>query len=278
MTGLPAQFARQSSIYWLLLPVSLLLLLVSLRVQAYGAAGHHQICAMAYQLVQPATKQQIDQLMQQAPVNDFAKGCSWPDEVRAMPGYRFTKTHHFINVPRQQKTLSPKDCAQSGCILSALSHHAGMLQNTAISARRRAESLLFYGHFIGDLHQPLHVSYADDLGGNKTALYFFKQPTNLHGLWDSQLPNQLGFTEQASAGSLLLRLKPGQQQQWQQGDALQWGQQSLTLTRLIYQSYRPGMLYNEAHLKRDTPIAEQRLLQAAVRLSHQLDLLLQSKE
>lgn len=262
---------------WLLSLTAVLLFSPTVAL-AYGAAGHQQICAMAYQLVTPTTKTQIDQLIQQAPVADFARGCSWPDEVRAMPGYNFTKTHHFINVPRPQKTLTRRDCAASGCLLSALEHQAALLRNAALPARRRAEALLFYSHFIGDLHQPLHVSYADDLGGNKTALYFFKRPTNLHGLWDRELPEQLGFTNDARPGELLQRLRPGQQQQWQQGDALAWGQQSLTLTRQIYQRYQPGMLYADAQLQRDAAVAEQRLLQAAVRLSHQLDLLLQVRE
>ena len=31
-------------------------------------------------------------------------------------------------------------------------------------------ALKFLGHWIGDLHQPLHVSYADDKGGNHVTL------------------------------------------------------------------------------------------------------------
>lgn len=244
---------------------------------AYGAAGHQQICAVALQLASESTRQQISTLMLQGPVSDFAKGCSWPDEIRSIPGYQFTKGHHFVNVSRRSKTLQAADCPANGCLLSALNHHAAMLKSNA-TARQKAQSLLFFSHFVADLHQPLHVSYADDQGGNKTAVYFFKKPANLHGIWDRQLPEAFGVNDHTDPLLLRQRINDEQRQQWSAGNYLQWGQQSLQLTRLIYQHYQPGMLYSDAELRRDMPQAEQRLLQAAVRLSWSLDQLLQTAE
>ena len=40
-------------------------------------------------------------------------------------------------------------------------------------------------HLIGDLHQPLHVGYSSDKGGNSMQLLFNDKKTNLHSLWDS---------------------------------------------------------------------------------------------
>jgi len=253
---------------------SLLLVLFSPLSQAYSAAGHQQICAVALQLATETTRQQINTLMQHGPVKDFVTGCSWPDEIRAVPGYQFTKSHHFVNVSRHSKTLKPSDCPAQGCLLSALNHHAAMLTSKA-GLRQKAESLLFFSHFIADLHQPLHVSYADDQGGNKTAVYFLKQPANLHGIWDRNLPEALGINAETDPAWLRQNISNKAQTQWQQGSYLQWGQQSLALTRLIYQHYKPGMLYTEADLSRDKPLAKQRILQAAVRLSYRLDQLLQ---
>lgn len=244
---------------------------------AYGAAGHQQICAIALQLTSESTRQTIQALMQQGPVTDFATGCSWPDEIRSVPGYQFTKGHHFVNVSRASKTLQAKDCPANGCLLSALNHHAAMLTSGALP-RQKAQSLLFFSHFVADLHQPLHVSYADDQGGNKTALYFFKKPANLHGVWDRQLPEAFGVTAAADPVQLRQRISDLQRQQWSTGSYLQWGQQSLQLTRLIYRHYKPGMLYSDTELNRDKPLAEQRLLQAAVRLSVSLDQLLQTAD
>jgi hypothetical protein len=46
-------------------------------------------------------------------------------------------------------------------------------------------SVLFLDHWLGDIYQPLHISFADDLGGN--SLIFSHLATkckNLHWYWD----------------------------------------------------------------------------------------------
>jgi hypothetical protein len=40
-------------------------------------------------------------------------------------------------------------------------------------------------HFVGDAHQPLHVSNNHDHGGNDDPVIFMGLPTNLHAVWDS---------------------------------------------------------------------------------------------
>lgn len=253
----------------------LCLLCVVSKAQAFGAAGHRQVCQLAYQLIKPATRQQVDALLQMAPVQEYAQGCVWPDLVLRQAEYQFTAPLHYLNVPRSQARLKPADCAAKGCVLSAMQHYAALLKHGAHN-RQQAEALLFYSHFVADLHQPLHISYADDLGGNKTALYYFGAPANLHSVWDTAMLKSLGYADDlALAGKKLAQLSAGKVRRWQAGYAEVWAQQSLTQTRLIYQQYRPGMLFSEKELSRDGPVIEQRLLQAAVRLATQLEQLLQ---
>lgn len=255
-----------------------ILLCLPATARAFGSIGHQQICNLAYQLVTPDTRQQIDQLLAAGPAQTFAQGCVWPDEVRRDPAYQFTTPFHYLNVPRQQSRLQPKDCAAKGCLLSALRHYGALLQQPGAS-RQRAEALLFYSHFLADLHQPLHVSYADDLGGNKTAVYYFGTPANLHGIWDTAMLKSLGYNDnQQLAADKLAALQPAKVRQWQSGSPLIWAQQSLTQTRQVYQQYKPGMLFSQPELNRDGPVIEKRLLQAAVRLAGQLDQLLHSAD
>lgn len=245
------------------------------KVLAFGSIGHQQVCSLAYQLVKPDTRQQIDLLLAVGPEKQFAEGCVWPDEARREPAYQFTTPFHYLNVPRQQSQVKATDCAARGCLLSALKHYAALLKQPGQN-RQRAEALLFYSHFIADLHQPLHVSYADDLGGNKTAVYYFGKPSNLHGIWDTAMLKSLGYADnQQLAAGKLAALPPATILQWQTGQPLVWAQQSLTQTRKVYQRYKPGMLFSQPELDRDGPLIETRLLQAAVRLAWQLDQLLQ---
>lgn len=47
-------------------------------------------------------------------------------------------------------------------------------------------SLRFLVHFLGDVHQPLHLTNRDR-GGNSDPVKFEGRRMNLHGLWDGQL-------------------------------------------------------------------------------------------
>jgi hypothetical protein len=42
-------------------------------------------------------------------------------------------------------------------------------------------------HLLGDLSQPLHAGYGDDLGGNSVAFQFDTLKTNLHKFWDEEI-------------------------------------------------------------------------------------------
>ncbi len=248
--------------------------LLAVQAHAFSRTGHQQICQAAYQLLSQSAQQQVDALLALQPGLSFADGCVWPDEARSEAAYRYTAPHHFINVARAARKVQPQDCAKVGCLLSAISHHGALLQTLPRSAAKRS-SLLFFSHFIADLHQPLHVSYADDQGGNKTAVYFLQQPANLHGVWDRALLSTLGYEQNSHLlADKLAQISAQQQQQWQQGNALSWSNESLQQTQKIYQSYRPGMLLDEAAIARDSPVIELRLQQAAVRLAALLELYL----
>ena len=46
-------------------------------------------------------------------------------------------------------------------------------------------ALNYIVHLVGDLHQPLHVGFLDDLGGTTTKVTFNGKEQTLHELWDS---------------------------------------------------------------------------------------------
>ncbi len=71
-------------------------------------------------------------------------------------------------------------------------------------------------HFVGDIHQPLHVrlvrdklltrvqvSYADDEGGNKVFASFFGERKNLHEIWDEKLLEKWNSDTLAASKELL---------------------------------------------------------------------------
>jgi hypothetical protein len=121
---------------------------------------------------------------------------------------------------------------------------------------------------VGDIHQPLHAGYRDDLGGNKYQVQFEGHGSNLHRVWDSGLLKTRGLDWQAYAsrldaeGPLPPPIAP------LDDPYAQWAEQSCRITRDIYPSkHKIGPAYVEAEL----PVAEHQLRLAGQRLAGVLD-------
>ncbi|MCF4009133.1 S1/P1 nuclease [Rheinheimera sp. UJ63] len=248
-------------------------LLISFNSFGFGRTGHALICNMSLQLLSVQTQQHVASLVAASPHTEFSSACAWPDEVRSEEEYRWSAPHHYVNMPRPEQEIKHEHCPEQGCILSAI---ADMQQRLTADATDW-QALLFLAHYLGDLHQPLHVSYADDLGGNRTAVYFYnpETPANLHGIWDSSMLHKLGYDEDYQRQEwLFLQINPENTALWQQGSVLDWANESARLTFDIYQHYRPGMLIDDSYLAQYQATLEQRLQQAAVRLALLLEQLL----
>jgi hypothetical protein len=70
-----------------------------------------------------------------------------------------------------------RDCAKNGCVVSAILDFTRVLLPShtisSIPDVKASEALAFLVHFIGDMHNPLHV-LGMDRGGNRysTFVYF----------------------------------------------------------------------------------------------------------
>jgi hypothetical protein len=61
------------------------------------------------------------------------------------------------------------------------------LKDRQLPERQRLEALKYIVHFVGDAHQPLHVSNNLDRGGNDLPVVFMGLQTNLHAVWDTSI-------------------------------------------------------------------------------------------
>ncbi|QQD22672.1 endonuclease [Oceanospirillaceae bacterium ASx5O] len=230
--------------------------------QAFDFQGHALVCQMAYAQLSESVQKKVDALVAKSPEKHFSVACAWPDNVRDQKRYEHTKPWHFVNVPRSATSVSVSDCPKQGCLLSAITTMQQRLQKKPDTDW---QALLFLGHFIADLHQPMHVSYFDDRGGNRTSVRFLGDKTNLHYLFDGDILGKRNFRQQAP--QWLTTISAEQQQQWQQGDVLSWAGESLQITRTIYAqlpaSHKIGSDYRDTF----APQLEQQMKKASVRLA-----------
>jgi len=159
----------------------LLVLLASTgSAMAWGDLGHEVVCEIAFKELNPQVRNKVTSLIHLDPeFRTFAKSCTWPDgEPRIRP------SEHYVNVPRSAKKLeiSTPCPVAAPCVVTAIDND---MRDLALSPDDSDQLRLLksLGHWVGDIHQPLHVSFEDDRGANKIDV---DAPcdSNLHSVWD----------------------------------------------------------------------------------------------
>lgn len=254
--------------------------LASMPASGWGWEAHKLICGLSEKKLTSKAKAKIGEWLSQSGeleggVTDFPKACLWPDMVKHSTR-RDTYKHHFINVPDDASTVSFKrDCSATPCIatgieqaLKDLSHNPEDLAGIT----RRAAALRFLGHYIADLHQPLHVGNASDWGGNKIRVSWRGKETNLHALWDYEMIETVGLKHPTSMNYLAIA------DQELEGKVIEdWFNESLLLARnIVYQDLKgneltSGDTISEAYFNRSKPIIIERIRIAAARLAYLLN-------
>jgi hypothetical protein len=147
---------------------------------AWGDQGHKVICEIAMRLAQPSTRAEIQKLISNDDRFDsFSDSCTWPDHPRQRA------SEHFLNLPRDSDGLHSETCpGATNCVVTAIKKDFEVLSSNSASQVQKLASLRFLGHWVGDIHQPLHVSFEDDRGGNSILVTGECGGSNLHSAWD----------------------------------------------------------------------------------------------
>lgn len=179
---------------------------VSSGAKAWGKFGHLTICELAYRNLTPAARITVSDLLKSRSggitvpgrgraadrhYTAFSAGCLEED---AIP--RRHPDDHFLNLDRSVPSITGAGCpaAAASCILAGIERDVAILKDPNRSREDRVFALMALGHWVGDIHQPLHISFEDDRGGNGIDLTMTARcggssprPDNLHAVWDNCL-------------------------------------------------------------------------------------------
>lgn len=171
------------------------LLLFTDGARAWGPIGHRIVGQIAEDNLTPKSKKSIKLLLGD---QTLAQVSTWADIIRSDPNWSQAKPWHFVDIPDGENyNTIPKD--PNGDIVVAINDYVKTLKSTTATSDEKLIALKFLVHFVGDIHQPLHVGRVDDKGGNAIKVKFFDRALNLHSLWDSGMIDyqQISFLEYA---------------------------------------------------------------------------------
>ncbi len=236
----------------------------------WGFPGHRVIAELAWQQLRPATRDRLTPLLDGA---TLAAVSTWADSIRSFR--RETAPWHYVNIPIWAPRYEPdRYCPDGDCVLGAIARFRPVLADTARPPAERAEALRFLVHFVGDMHQPLHVGDRGDRGGNDVMVRVETRDRNLHAVWDTDVVSFLAPSE----GALLLRLQarladvpPDSLTAWRIDDVLAWAMEGHRAAReSVYRIPRDGRL-DDRYFVANAGLVETALLKAAVRLAMVLE-------
>ncbi len=174
---------------------STFVILLIFPASAWDVTGHRVITDIAYKNLTCKARRSVDKILGK---KGIIFESSWADGVRNEKGYEYSYPWHYQNL-RDSITTSELQYLLNNPQAEGdhLFYAINLMRERLKTNRNDAEALKFLLHFVGDLHQPMHLGRADDRGGNGVMLTWFGSQVNLHALWDSYLMDRqkLSYTE-----------------------------------------------------------------------------------
>lgn len=211
---------------------------------AWGSEGHILIASIARSRLTPATLAKVDAILaqdhDQSTPSDMMSRAVWADVYRN--SHRETSKWHFADVEKDHPDFeeacfghpASAEPASAGpadaCVIDRVADFARELGAPDTPMPERILALKFVLHFVGDMHQPLHVADNHDRGGNCVLISLGGSRTvNLHSYWDTAVVGELGKDARAILERLTADITPGKAASWSMGDYNSWAHETNTV-------------------------------------------------
>jgi hypothetical protein len=234
-----------------------LFLLTSYNSFAWGSKGHGIVAEIAFAYLDANTKKTVVEYLDGMSIQEAS---TWMDNIKDDHSYDYMKPHHYVNFEKGESVVNNPGAN----IISVLTMTIKELKsNKNLSKAEIKQKICIIIHLIGDLHQPLHVGYGDDRGGNQMQINFNDNGTNLHSFFDSGIIKYKNITAQDCLNAN--RITQTELDNIQNIDIITWATQSRSYLDKIY-SFE-GHKISEEYVNSNTIIIESQLFKAGLRLA-----------
>ena len=241
------------------------LVLFSNSAFGWGKMGHDAIAYIAECNLTPKAKKTIEKILG----HSIVYYATWMDEWRAESGYEHTSAWHTASVDKNL-VYAPRP---KGDVIFALEDAIAKLQDY----KQQDDSTVVMSlrciiHFVGDMHCPVHVKYADQKSYN---VYLNGDKCSYHNVWDDQIisrSHRWGYLEYAHQ---LDRCTKQQIKTITAGTLRDWFHENARDSRHIYELVGPNEKLDKNETKsfvnHTHEYAERQILRAGYRLAHVLN-------
>jgi hypothetical protein len=241
--------------------LTVVLLLGSTRLFAWGHEGHTLVAQVAFNYMDEGTKRNVMKYLDGMTLEEAG---NWMDAIKSDHANDYMRPWHYIDFEKgSTQAADPENIVMVlNRTLKELDHKETLSHD---EIKRR---ILYLFHLIGDLHQPLHVGYPSDKGGNTVQLNFMGSTgTNLHATWDSGI-----IQYKATSLTDVLNSKkytPEELAAVQKIDVIGWAKQSRGYLKDAYTVKNNKA--DDRYVDAVYPIIKTQLLDAGIRLAAVLE-------
>lgn len=224
---------------------------------AWSERGHSLVAQVAFNYLDPTTRKVLTEYLDGMTIQEAA---NWMDEIKGDKKYDYLRKLHYINAERGQKiTLNNEEN-----IIGALTTTIEELKNYKTLSKAEVKiKLCILFHLVGDLHQPLHVGYGDDRGGNNYQINFYGRGTNLHSFYDSGIIEYKNLTlPQCLSAKTYTKEEVAQIETI---DVVEWANQSRSYLPVIYKTN--GAKISDSYVDDNFIIIKEQIQRAGIRLA-----------
>jgi hypothetical protein len=232
----------------------------------WGKTGHRSVGAIASKYLKNKTKRKIAALLDG---QSLAEVANFADGIKSDRQYSKFYSWHYVNMPfnvdYQHSVKNPK-----GDLVTGIEKCKAIIKDKNSTKAEKVFYLKLLVHFMGDMHQPLHVGRKEDKGGNMVQVQWFGQGTNLHAVWDAKMIDfyKMSYSELANNTN---RLSKSQIKAIQDGTITDWINETHQLAIKTYQSAKVGENLKYRYMYDNFGLVRSQLQKGGIRLAKVLN-------
>lgn len=245
-----------------------LTLIPGLSAFGWGQKGHDTVTCIAENHLTPATKTAVENLLDGKSIVYWA---NWLDNASHTPEYAYTKTWHYKNIDADMNFENAPNIPE-GNIVDAIRQQTAVLIDADATPDQKSLALKMVIHFLGDIHQPLHMGHASDRGGNQWDVKYFNRDNNIHSVWDSSLPESAHKWSYSEWRDQIDRATPEEELLIVSGGTPEsWGKETYEICTRVYNATPRGTNISYDYISQWTLTIEEQFLKGGLRLADLLN-------